>query len=68
MKQGKTRLDAALVERGLCPSRANAQALIMAGQVYIGERKVLKASEQAEEDAPVTLRGEQTHFASRGGH
>ena len=64
----KQRIDVWLAAHGLAESREKAQALIMAGQVYIGERKVLKASEQAEEDAPVTLRGEQTHFASRGGH
>mgnify|MGYP004560680243 CR=1 FL=1 len=66
--QMKQRIDVWLAAHGLAESREKAQALIMAGQVYIGERKVLKASEQAEEDAPVTLRGEQTHFASRGGH
>ena len=35
MKQGKIRLDAALVERGLCLTRTNAQALIMAGEVRV---------------------------------
>ncbi len=64
----KQRIDVWLTTRGLTESREKAQALIMAGQVYVGERKVLKASEQAEEDAPVTIRGEQDSFASRGGH
>lgn len=64
----KQRIDVWLAAHGLAESREKAQALIMAGQVYIGEKKVLKASEQAEEDAPVTLRGDQAHFASRGGH
>ena len=36
----KTRVDVALVERGMIASRERAQALIMAGQIYIGERKV----------------------------
>lgn len=64
----KQRIDVWLTAHGLAESREKAQALIMAGQVYIGEKKVLKASETAEEDAPVNLRGEQNAFASRGGH
>ena len=64
----KQRIDVWLVTRGLTESREKAQALIMAGQVYVGERKVLKASEQAEEDALLVIRGEQDSFASRGGH
>ncbi len=64
----KTRIDAAIVARGLTPSREKAQALIMAGSVYIGERKILKASETVEETDEIILRGEQNAFASRGGH
>ena len=64
----KQRVDVWLTARGLAESREKAQALIMAGQVYIGERKVLKASEQAEEDAPLSVRGDRDAFASRGGH
>lgn len=64
----KQRLDVWLTGHGLAESREKAQALIMAGQVYIGEKKAQKASEQVVEDAPVQLRGEQNAFASRGGH
>ncbi len=64
----KQRVDVWLVARGMAESREKAQAMIMAGQVYIGEKKVLKASEQAAEDAPIQLRGVQDAFASRGGH
>ena len=64
----KQRIDVYLAAHGLAESREKAQALIMAGQVYIGEKKVLKASEQVASDAPVTLRGGQDAFASRGGH
>ena len=38
----KERLDILLVTRGLAASREKAKAVIMAGQVYIGEKKVLK--------------------------
>jgi len=59
----------AMTARGLGDSREKAQALIMAGQVYIDEKKVLKASEQVAEDANSVLRGAgESHFASRGGH
>ena len=58
-----------MTARGLADSREKAQALIMAGQVYIDEKKVLKASEQVAEDANIVLRGAgESHFASRGGH
>ena len=64
----KTRVDTALTQCGLAPSRERAQALIMAGQVYIGEKKVLKASEQVEESDELIIRGEVDALASRGGH
>lgn len=67
-KTVKMRVDMALVQRGLAPSRERAQALIMAGQVYIAEKKVLKASEQVEEEENLLIRGEVDALASRGGH
>ena len=39
----KIRLDIALTQRGLAESREKAKALIMAGQVYLNDRKELKA-------------------------
>lgn len=41
----KQRADVALVERGLCESRTKAQVSIMAGEVYVGTRRIDKASE-----------------------
>ncbi|MBQ9264182.1 MAG: TlyA family RNA methyltransferase [Clostridia bacterium] len=64
----KQRIDVYMASHGLADSREKAQAMIMAGQVYIGEKKVLKASEQVAEEANVVLRGVQDSFASRGGH
>ncbi|MCR4886628.1 MAG: TlyA family RNA methyltransferase [Clostridiales bacterium] len=64
----KQRADVWLAARGLAESREKAQALIMAGQVYVGERKVLKSSEQIGEEEPLHVRGDQNAFASRGGH
>ncbi len=64
----KMRVDAALAARGLAKSREQAQALIMAGQVYIGEKKVLKASEQVSETDGLIVRGAAEDYASRGYH
>ena len=63
----KVRVDVALVQRGLCPSRERAQAEIMAGMVYIREKKVLKASETVTEEDELILRGAVNPFVSRGG-
>ncbi len=40
-----SRLDQALVERGLCESREKAKRAIMAGQVRINERLARKPSD-----------------------
>ncbi|MDD2649334.1 MAG: TlyA family RNA methyltransferase [Eubacteriales bacterium] len=63
----KERIDVSLVARGLCDSRAKAQALVMAGQVYIGEQKVLKSSQIVTEADEIIVRGGK-RFASRGGY
>jgi 23S rRNA (cytidine1920-2'-O)/16S rRNA (cytidine1409-2'-O)-methyltransferase len=63
----KTRVDQMLVARGLAESRARAQALILAGIVFSGERKVLKAGETLAEDAALTVRGKDHPWVSRGG-
>ncbi|MDO4484383.1 MAG: TlyA family RNA methyltransferase [Clostridia bacterium] len=63
----KVRADVALVERGLCESRVKAQACIMAGQVYIGERKVMKSSDPVKAEDELILRGPAHPYASRGG-
>ncbi len=62
----KIRADVALVNRGLCASREKAQAAIMAGLVYTGEKKVLKASETIAPDAQLTLRNPAIPYVSRG--
>jgi 23S rRNA (cytidine1920-2'-O)/16S rRNA (cytidine1409-2'-O)-methyltransferase len=63
----KMRADQLLVERGLVESRARAQALILAGLVYAGERKIAKAGDQLPEDAALTLKGRDHPWVSRGG-
>ena len=55
------------MSRGLAESRTRAQALIMAGAVFSGERKLAKAGEMLAEDAPLEVRGKDHPWVSRGG-
>ena len=63
----KGRADQLLVERGLAESRAKAQALILAGLVFSGERKIDKAGQTLAADAPLEVRGREHPWVSRGG-
>ena len=63
----KRRLDQLLVERGLAPTRAKAQALILAGTVFSGERRLDKAGATLDADAPLEVRGKDHPWVSRGG-
>jgi 23S rRNA (cytidine1920-2'-O)/16S rRNA (cytidine1409-2'-O)-methyltransferase len=56
-----------LVSRGLADSRSRAQALIMAGAVFSGERKVAKSGDMLADDAPLEVRGKDHPWVSRGG-
>ncbi|MEM7043730.1 MAG: S4 domain-containing protein, partial [Pseudomonadota bacterium] len=47
----KFRADQLLVEHGLAESRTKAQALIMAGAVFVGERRIDKAGQLLADDA-----------------
>jgi len=64
----KKRLDVLLLEKGLVDSRQKAQALIMAGQVYVKGQKVDKAGAPTDPDAPIEVRGEGLKYVSRGGY
>ncbi|WP_324749593.1 TlyA family RNA methyltransferase [Sphingomonas sp. LY54] len=63
----KLRVDQMLVDRGLAESRARAQALILAGLVFAGERKIDKAGQALPEDVPLEVRGKDHPWVSRGG-
>ena len=67
MSAAKQRADAALVERGLVESRAKAQALIMAGKVFAGERRIEKPGQPVAAEAALTVRGRDHPWVSRGG-
>ncbi|MBV9949755.1 MAG: TlyA family RNA methyltransferase [Myxococcales bacterium] len=63
----KIRLDQLLLARGLAPSRARAQAIILAGDVFVGGQRVDKAGTLVDEGAALELRGGDHPFVSRGG-
>ena len=62
----KLRLDQLLVERGLAESRAKAQALILAGKVFTGERRLDKAGTTVASDIAIEVRGAEHPWVSRG--
>ena len=65
----KERLDVLLVTRNLAESRSKAQAMIMAGEVYVNEQKADKAGLEINiDDEPVVeVRGSACPYVSRGG-
>lgn len=63
----KVRADQLLVDNGLAESRARAQALILAGLVFLGDKKVEKAGQQVPADAELDVRGRDHPWVSRGG-
>ncbi|ETI64827.1 hemolysin [Sphingobium sp. C100] len=63
----KLRADQLLVDSGLAESKARAQALILAGLVYLGDRKIEKAGQQVAADAELDVRGRDHPWVSRGG-
>lgn len=66
-KSPRQRLDQLLVARGLAESRARAQALVMAGVVFSGERRLDKPGLAVAEDSPLEVRGRDHPWVSRGG-
>lgn len=63
----KQRIDQLLVELGHAESRTRAQALVMAGLVYVGDAKVAKPGQAFAGDAAVEVRGRDHPWVSRGG-
>ncbi len=63
----KQRLDSLMAARGVADSVGKARALIMAGQVVVGDHTVDKAGQQVALDAEIRLKGEPLPYVSRGG-
>ena len=63
----KQRADLLLVAQGLAESRTRAQALILGGKVFVGDRCVAKAGDLITEDAALSVKGRDHPWVSRGG-
>ena len=63
----KERADKLLVDRGLAPTRARGQAMILAGQVYSGTKRIDKAGDLLAADAELSVKGADHPWVSRGG-
>lgn len=63
----RPRADQRLVDLGLVESRSRAQALIMAGKVFAGDRRVDKPGQPVADGARLEVRGQDHPWVSRGG-
>jgi 23S rRNA (cytidine1920-2'-O)/16S rRNA (cytidine1409-2'-O)-methyltransferase len=63
----RERCDKRVVDLGLAESRTRAQALILAGQVVVGDHVVDKPGTMVPLDAEIRIKGEQLRYVSRGG-
>jgi 23S rRNA (cytidine1920-2'-O)/16S rRNA (cytidine1409-2'-O)-methyltransferase len=63
----KIRADQRLFELGLADSRARAQALILSGNVFAGDRRIDKAGQMLAGDAVLSVKGRDHPWVSRGG-
>jgi len=66
-RMAKIRADQLITERGLAESRSRAQALIMAGLAFAGDRRIDKPGQMLAADAAVEVRGRDHPWVSRGG-
>lgn len=67
MAERKERLDVLLVEKGHFSSRERAKAAIMAGKVFIGDKRIDKVGEKVLESSEFIIKGEEMPYVSRGG-
>ena len=66
-KGAKVRADQRVVDLGIAESKTKAQALILAGKIYVGEKRIDKAGDLVASDTSLALRGEEPKYVSRGG-
>ena len=63
----KIRIDQHLVELGLADSRSRAQALILSGNVFVGDRRIDKSGQTIDTTAVPIVKGRDHPWVSRGG-
>jgi len=64
----KKRIDLLLVEKKLAETRSKAQAMIMAGQVFIEDKKVIKSGELFKSNTQISILGLHSQWVSRGAY
>jgi 23S rRNA (cytidine1920-2'-O)/16S rRNA (cytidine1409-2'-O)-methyltransferase len=67
MATQKIRLDQLIVDRGLADSKTRAQALVMAGHVFVGDVKASKPGQQIGVNVEISVKGSDHPWVSRGG-
>ena len=67
MKAQKVRLDDLLIKKGIAESKSLAQSLIIAGRIYLGEKKLDKPGHTISDEANIIFRGPLHPWVSRGG-
>ena len=67
MAQTRERLDEALTRRGLAPTRTKAQALVMAGTVWVDGERMEKSGARVAPDAAISVKEKPHPYVSRGG-
>ena len=63
----KLRADQLITDRGLAESRTRAQALIMAGLAFVGDKRIDKPGQMLAPDAVIEVKGRDHPWVSRGG-
>jgi 23S rRNA (cytidine1920-2'-O)/16S rRNA (cytidine1409-2'-O)-methyltransferase len=63
----RERIDRVMVARGLAESRERAQALLMAGKVFVRGQRVDKAGTPVSDDVVIEVQGDACPYVSRGG-
>jgi len=63
----KIRADVLLVQQGKCDSRERAQAAIMEGRVFLGDKRINKPSESVPAESDLFLKEPANEYVSRGG-
>jgi 23S rRNA (cytidine1920-2'-O)/16S rRNA (cytidine1409-2'-O)-methyltransferase len=66
-KQRRSRLDHLLVARGLAGSEQKAQAMVLAGEVFVNGVRVDKSGSAVADDVRVDINSREQKYASRGG-
>lgn len=65
--KNRERMDVLLVDLGYCETRSKAQAVIMAGEVFVNQQKVDKPGTMVDPNAQIEVRGNHCPYVSRGG-